>query len=206
MWHCVHVRMCMHVAWVFSLQGKMFITAEVRMMTAVVKIKHRRKDTDHTSPGGSVCACVLWLWVLMCVCLLLQANIFLQKDGIFSCRLLKSLKIYRTEEFAIFVRQGLLLIGGAPGCLQAIGKCAWMWNIFVSTCVYDTVVDAETRNIRFRLPQRGQRGELAVLSPPLLTHKATAGFGIFQHWKLNQVAGIKHAMATKQNNVSSTEQ
>lgn len=34
----------------------MFITAEVRMMTAVVKIKHRRKDTDHTSPGGSVCA------------------------------------------------------------------------------------------------------------------------------------------------------
>lgn len=42
----------------------MFITAEVRMMTVVIKIKSRRKDTDQTSPSGSVCACVLCSAVL----------------------------------------------------------------------------------------------------------------------------------------------
>lgn len=40
---------------VFSLQGKMFITAEVRTMTDVIKIK---SQGDQTPPSGSVCVCV----------------------------------------------------------------------------------------------------------------------------------------------------
>lgn len=36
----------------------MFITAEVRMMTPVIKIKKSSEDTDQTSPSGGVCVCV----------------------------------------------------------------------------------------------------------------------------------------------------
>lgn len=60
-----YVRVC---ARVFSLQGEMFITEEVRMMTMVIKIKSRRKDTNQTSPGGNVCVHVcLCEYVCMCV-------------------------------------------------------------------------------------------------------------------------------------------
>lgn len=45
--------------------------AEVRMMTVVIKIKSRQKDTDQTSLRGSVCACMcgtnMCLYTL-CVC------------------------------------------------------------------------------------------------------------------------------------------
>lgn len=33
----------------------MFITAEVRMMTLVIKIKKSSEDTDQTFPSGSLC-------------------------------------------------------------------------------------------------------------------------------------------------------
>lgn len=51
--------------------------------------------------------------------------------------------------------------------------------------VYVRVVDTETRDIRFKLPQRGQRWKLAELLPPAFARKVTAKLGSSQQWKLN---------------------
>lgn len=55
--------------------------------------------------------------------------------------------------------------------------CVFCLDVCVCVCVYVGVVDTETWDIRFKLPQRGQRGKLAELLPPLLTHKVTAALG-----------------------------
>lgn len=56
---------------------------------------------------------------------------------------------------------------------------------FASALACVTLVDAETRDIRFKLPQRGQTGKLAELLPPALALKVTAMLGSLQRWKLN---------------------
>lgn len=140
------------------------------MMTMVIKRKVVGKILIKHRPVAvwvHVCCEYVCLHVCVCVCVLCHValgQIFPLKDGIYSGLFLKSPKIYRTEEFAIFVLWVLLLIGVAPGCPQAIGKCAWMCNcVFacVCVCVYVTVADTETRDIRFKLPQRGWEGEIS---------------------------------------------
>lgn len=130
---CVSVigHACVH-AMCDSLESNVFITAEVRMMTSVIKIRSHRKMLIKRLPVAACTQyvkCVTYLCVIsvrVFFCHVASGWMFPLKDRILCVLFLKFPKIYRTGKCAIFVWWVQLLIGVASGFPRAIGKCAWM--------------------------------------------------------------------------------